>query len=74
MFYQLGVKKKGRVHRRARDDPTLPIASKMKRVADMTTPGIPEWTLTIDLLLRRQSLYPTELRIQIKAYKYKPIL
>lgn len=37
-----------------RDKETLPHSiQKKKRVADMTTPGIPEWTLTIDLLLRR---------------------
>ena len=35
--------------------------------------GVPEWIRTIDLLLRRQSLYPAELRERIMSeYKITP--
>ena len=37
-------------------------AQKVPKSYDFGTNGTPDWTLTSDLLLRRQSLYTTELR------------
>ena len=52
------------------------IAQNKKRIAiflkKMAILGIPEWTLTIDLSLRRRSLYTTELpgRIENKGFEF----